>query len=163
MATNVKTNPDTIILKGDPILKEYPLEAPDIYGVGAITPGMLVQQTLTGTIEPHSSAAGACSPLFAVEALNFSPDSKTMGGIDDDYDTDDQTVKTAFCRPGDEVYALLEAGTGNDTGGAGVLLNSNGAGLLQVGTTNAVARSLEDVDNDPGSGGLAKRIRVEVL
>lgn len=163
MATNVKTNPDTILLKGNPALKEYPLEALDIYGAGSITPGMLVAQTLTGTIEPHASAAGAASPLFAVEALNFSPDSKTMGGIDDDYDTDDQTVKVAFCQPGDEVYALLEAGTGNDTQGAGVLLNSNGAGLLQVGSTNAVARSLEDVDNDPGTNSLPKRIRVEVL
>lgn len=163
MATNIKTNPDTIILKGDPILKEYPLEALDIYGVGGITPGMLVEQTLTGTVQPHSSAAGHASPLFAVEALNFDSASDTMGGIDDDYDTDGQTVKTAFCRPGDEVYALLEAGTGNDTGGAGVLLNSNGAGLLQVGSTNAVARSLEDVDNDPGSDGLPVRIKVEVL
>ena len=158
-----KSTPDTILLKGDPIIKEYPLEALDVYGVGAITPGMLVEQTLTNTIQPHSSAAGAASPIFAVEALNFDANSDTMGGIDDDYDTDGQTVKTAFCKPGDEVYALLEAGTGNDTLGAGTLLESAGDGTLQVGSTSPVARSLEDVDNDPGSGGLAKRIKVEVL
>jgi len=158
-----KTNPDTILLKGDPIIKEYPLEALGIDGVGAITPGMLVEQTATGTIQPHSSAAGRASALFAFEGLNFDPDSVAMGGIDDDYDTDGQTVRTGFCKPGDEIYALLEAGTGNDTTGAGTLLESAGDGTLQVGSTNPVARSLEDVDNDPGSGGLPVRVKVEAL
>jgi hypothetical protein len=161
-----KTNPSTIILKGDPILKEYPLEDLDAYGVGAIKPGMLVEETSTGTVQPHSTASGNASPLFAVEALNLDPDSKTMGGIDDEYDTDGQAVKVGFFRPGDEVYALLAAG--NDVA-RGALLESAGDGSLQAFTVSGatprrpVARAKEAKDNDPGTGGAAVRIKVEVL
>ena len=159
-----KTTPDRIILKGDVLHKELPLEALDVYGVGAITPGMLVQRTLTNTVEPHSSAAGEARPImFAVETESFASNGIDMGGIDDDYDEDGQSVLVAVCPPGTEVYALLAAGAGNDTTGAGVLLASNGDGTLRVSSTNPVARSLEDVDNDPGSGGAAVRIKVEVL
>jgi hypothetical protein len=151
------TNPHKIILKGDPIYKELPLNEGGVCGAN-ITPGMLCERTLTNTVQPHSTAAGYASPLFAIENAIFEG-----RDIDTDYDEDNEAVLLAFCRPGDEVYALLEAGTGNDTTGAGVLLNSNGAGLLQVGSSNPVARSLEDVDNDPGVAGAPKRIRVEVL
>lgn len=157
-----KATPDTICLKGAPIYKELPLETLDVYGVGAITPGMLIQRTSTGAVQPHSSAAGVVAPiLFAVEGLNIDPDSKTLGGIDDDYDTDAQAVKYGAFQPGDEVYALLAAG--NDTNGANALLASNGDGTLRVSATNPCARALEDVDNDPGTASAAVRIRVEVL
>lgn len=151
------TNPHVIVLRGDPQYKELPLEALDIYG-GSIRPGMLVRRTLTNTVEPHGTATGAAAPMFAVENPLLEGH-----GIDDLYDVDGEAVRIAFCQPGDEVYALLAAGSGNDTGGAGVLLASNGDGTLRVSSTNPVARSLEDIDNDPGSGGAAKRIRVEVL
>lgn len=152
-----KTNPSVILLKGDPIYKEYALKASV-----DITPGMLVELDSTGVVKPHATAAALASPIFAVEGLNKDPDSMTMGGIDDKYDTDGQAVKCAFCKPGDEIYALLEAGAGNTTA-IGTILESNGAGLLQVGATSPVARALEVVDNDPGVGGAAMRVRVEVL
>lgn len=161
-----KTNPSVVLLKGDPIYKELPLEPLDIYGVGSIVPGMLCVRTATNTVKPHATSAGAASAIFAVEALAFASGanaSKTQGGIDDPYDEDGQSVKLAYCKPGDEIYALLAAGAGNDTTGAGVLLESNGHGYLKVGSTSPVARSLEDVDNDPGTNSLPKRVRVEVL
>ena len=149
--------PHKIILKGDPIYKELPLNEGGACGKN-ITPGMLCERSLTNTVAPHASKAGHASPLFAIENAIFEG-----RDIDTDYDETGESVLLAFCRPGDEVYAFLAAGAGNDTTGAGVLLSSNGDGYLQVGATNPVARSLEDVDNDPGVGGAAKRIRVEVL
>ena len=156
-----KSAPDKVVLKGDPIYKELPLEALDVYGVGAITPGFLCERTATNTVQPHSTADGQASPLFAVEGLNFTANAVDAGTIDDDYDTDDQAVLLAYSKPGDEIYALLAAG--EDTTGAGVLLASNCDGALKVSSTNPVARSLEDVDNDPGTGGAAVRVKVEVL
>jgi len=150
--------PKKIILKGDPIYKERALEALDVYGVGEIMPGMLIERTATGTVQPHSTSTGFAQKMFAVEDALFEG-----RDIDTAYDVDGEVVRYAVCRPGDEVYALLAAGTGNDTVDQDALLESNGDGYLKVGTTNPVARTLEDVDNDPGTGGAAVRIKVEVL
>ena len=148
--------PKKIILKGDPMYKELPLEALDVYDVGAITPGMLVERTGTGTVHPHTTADALAQPMFAVEdALYLGRD------IDTAYADDGEVVRYAYCRPGDEVYALLAAG--NDTVDKDALLASNGDGTLKVSSTNPVARTLEDVDNDPGTGGAAVRVKVEVL
>lgn len=152
-----KTTPDNVVIKGDWIAGEAPLEALDVYGVGAITPGMLLERTATGTVQPHSGAAGLVAPkMWAVEAALFEG-----GDIDTDYDTDGETVLYKICYPGAHVYAFLAAG--NDTVSANVLLASNGDGTLRVSNTNPVARALEDVDNDPGTGGAAVRIKAEVL
>lgn len=152
-----KTTFDNIVIKGDPMYKELPLESLDVYGDGAITPGMLVERTATGTLQPHSTATGlAAPPMFAVEERLFEG-----RGVDVDYDQDGEVVRYAVCPPGTEVYALLAAG--NDTNGANALLASNGDGTLRVSNTNPVARALQDVDNDPGTGGAAVRIKVEVL
>lgn len=149
--------PKKVILKGDPIYKELPLEALDIYGDGGITPGMLIERTGTGTVQPHSTATGLAAPImFAVEDALFEG-----RDIDSVYDQDGEVVRYAVCRPGDEVYALLAAG--NDTVDKDALLASNGDGTLRVSSTNPVARTLEDVDNDPGTGGAAVRIKVEVI
>ena len=158
-----KTNPSTVLLRGDPIVKEYPLEALDVYGVGGITPGMLLALTATATVKPHAVATGAARPaMFADVGLNLDPNSKTMCDIDAPYDVDGQSVRCLVCKPGDEIYALLEAGAGNDAA-IGDLLESNGAGLLQKGSTSPIARALEHIDNDPGLYGDPMRIRVEVL
>lgn len=148
--------PKKIILKGDPIYKEAPLEAINASGDGAITPGMLIERTGTGTVKPHSTATGLAQAMFAVEDALFEG-----RDIDTDYDVDGEVVRYAICRPGDEVYAFLAAG--NDTVDKDALLASNGDGTLRVSDTNPVARTLEDVDNDPGTDGAAVRIKVEVL
>ena len=158
-----KTNPSTIILKGDPIYKEYPLAPLDGCGNGAITPGMLVETT-AGEVRPHSTLGGNASPIFAVEGLNIDASSKTMGDIDVDYDDDNGAVKVAFCQPGDEVYALLVAGANISIDG---LLQSSSDGYLMAYSASSppplrpVARALEAKNNSAGSA--AVRIKVEVL
>lgn len=158
-----KTNPSIILLKGDPIYKEYPLAPLDACGNGAITPGMLVE-TVSGEVRPHSTLGGDASPLFAVEGLNEDSASKTMGDIDVDYDDDNGAVKTAFCKPGDEIYALIVAGANISIDG---LLQSSSDGYLMAYTATtllqrrSVCRALEAVNNSAGSA--PARIKVEVL
>ena len=158
-----KSNPSTIILKGDPIYKEYGLAPLDGCGNGAITPGMLVE-TVSGEVRPHSTLGGNASPLFAVEGLNIDADSKTMGDIDTDYDDDNGAVKVAFCKPGDEIYALIVAGANITIDG---LLQSSSDGYLMAYSASTppplrpVARALESVNNSAGV--VPARIQVEVL
>ena len=150
------TTPKNVFLSGDPIYYEMPLEAIDVYGDGAIMPGMLIERTDNLTVQPHSTATGAALPMFAVEEVLFEG-----RDINTEYGVDGEVVRYGVARPGDRVYALLAAG--QDTNGAIALLVSNGDGTLRVSATNPVGRALEDVDNDPGTGGAAVRIRVEVL
>jgi hypothetical protein len=152
-----KTNFDVTVVKGDPMYKEYPLEALDVYGDGEILPGMLVERTATGTVQPHSTATGVAAPVtFAVEERLFEG-----RGVNDAYDQNGEVVRVAVCSPGTEIYAWLAAGY--DTNGENALLASNGDGTLRVSNTNPVARALQDVDNDPGTGGAPVRILVEVI
>jgi len=156
------TTPKKIILKGDPIYKER------LRSTVSILPGMLLQVETDGSVKPHATAGGNASAMFAIEQPIY------LGhGIDDAYDTTGAAVEYAFCRPGDEVYALLYAGTGGDVA-IGDELMSDGAGGLKKYVAPAVAadvpvigapvaRALEHIDNDPGVGGAQVRIKVEVL
>lgn len=146
-------SPKKVVLKGDPVYKNAPLQALDEYDVGAIMPGMLIQRTAAGEVEPHDTATGFASPMFAVELP-----AREGQDIDTAYDQDGESVLYAYCRPGDEVYALLEVGANV---AEAALLESNGAGYLQAGTTNPVVRAIEAVNNSAGDA--AVRIRVEVL
>jgi len=158
-----KSAPSTIILKGNPIYKEYPLAPITASGVTAITPGMLVELA-SGEVRPHSTQGGNATPMFAVEGLNIDATSLTMGDIDTDYDDDNGAVKVAFCNNGDEVYALLGAG---QTVAIHGLLQSASDGYLMPYTAGTnlplrpVARALEAVDNSAGTS--AARVKVEVL
>lgn len=156
-----KTNPDVILVKGDVIYEEWPLEAlaTCLDNEGAITPGMLVEITTSNTIQPHSTSAGEARPVrFADTGLNIDPDSKTMGGIDDDYDTDTMVVKVMVPNPGAVINALIPVGA-NIANQA--LLESNGDGTLKAGTTKPIARATEAVNNSAGT--TVARIEVEVL
>jgi len=138
--------PKTILLKGNPIRKEGAAG-------GAITPGHLLKRTSTGTFVVHDSADAAVAKAFALEADLIG------NGIDDAYAADDQ-VQVAYCRPGDEIYALLPAAAGAVV--VGNFLQSNGNGCLKMlagGTPIAVA--LEAVDNSGGA--TPARIKVEVI
>lgn len=158
-----KTNPSTIVLKGNPLYKEYPLAPLDACGNGAIYPGMLVE-LVAGEVRPHSTEGGNATPMFAVEGLNKSPDSITMGDIDDPYDDDNGVVKVGFFNDGDEVYALVGAG---DTITKHDLLQSASDGYLMTYSASSppplrpVARALETKDNSAGV--TYARVRVEVL
>lgn len=152
-----KSNPSTIILRGDPIYEERPLEALDACGNGFITPGMLVEY-YGNNVRPHSTDGGQASPIFAVEGQNVDANSITLGDIDTDYDVDNQAVKVAVCPPGTRVYALLAPLT---NASQNALLDSNGDGYLGVGTTNPVCRAMEAVNN--AAGVTPARIKVEVI
>lgn len=124
--------------------------------VDAIMPGMLVERAATG-VQTHSVAGGIANLHFANEYP------LTGGTIDDEYEIGDQVIFTTYA-PGDGVYALLAAG--NDAS-VGDLLVSNGDGALAylVPATGGVvvAQAMEAVNNDPGTGGAAVRIQVEVM
>jgi len=140
--------PKTILLKGQPIAKEAPLDA----GVD-IKPGMLLDRTSAGEVAPHASAGGYAQPLFARE-------NEVIGnGIDDLYDDDGENVLFYYCRPGDEVYAFIDASENITQGG---YLESSADGSLRAYNAGVrVARALESVNNSGGSA--HARIKVEVL
>lgn len=121
----------------------------------AIKPGMLVTVNSAGALIKHATGGGKASPMFAREA-------SYMGGSIDRAFLDGEQVPYYTAKPGDWVYAWLAAG--HDVA-IGELLESDGAGAFRaIGTSGeAVVRALEAVDNNPGSGGAAVRIKVEVL
>lgn len=132
-----------IITKGSPIYKERPLKASV-----DITPGMLCEYD-GADVKPHTTAGGFSSPIFAVE-------NEIIGdGIDTAYTDDGETVKLAFCQPGDEVNAFLE--TANNVA-IGALLVSNGAGALQAFGDGVKAEA--EVDGAGANGGLTFQAKV---
>lgn len=167
--TVAKTKPTKIVIKGGGIEKELPLNDPGIYEL-FIAPGMLIERTSTNTVRPHSTAGGNASPIFALE-MPFIGINGAFGegrNFDSAYETSGETVRFVVAQRGSEINALLAAGSGQDVA-IGDLLQSNGDGYLgkYSATTpppmRPVARALEHIDNDPGTGGAAVRILVEVL
>lgn len=162
------TNPNRILLKGEAVKKEYPLVDPGVYDV-FIKPGMLIER-VNGEVKPHSTSGGNASPMFADINPFIGDTSRSAFGDGADIDTlyteDGETVLCLYAQPGAEIYALLAAGQDTPVDG---LLQSHGDGYLAVYSASSapprrpVARALEHVDNDPGTGGAAVRIKIEVL
>lgn len=124
-----KSNPSTILLKGDPMPLEYLAD-------GAITPGHLVKLDSDGKVTVHATA-GAYTPVYIAR------EHETDGGdIDEAYAAAD-TCFIYHCKPGDEVYVLLPASAAAVV--IGDLLESAGDG-----TFRKVAAALTD-----NSGGTA--------
>lgn len=157
--------PNTIALKGQGIRKERVAAAGS-----TIFPGDLVDINSSGEVLEHATAGGNALPAFAVE-------NEVVGQeISEVYLAGDNVLYEVF-HTGCEVYAWLAAG--QDVA-VGALLESATAGALRAHTPIAideggavnhgtvyfrgvVARALEAVDNDPGSGGAPVRIIVEIL
>ena len=120
-----------------------------------ITPGMLIQYHSGAlTVEPHSSAAGAIATVMvAVEE----PENRGHG-IDDAYTVVNEIVQVDFPYSGCHRYMLLSAG---ENVAAGALLESNGDGSLQAGSTHPAFRAIEAVNNSAGYANV--RINVEVI
>lgn len=149
--------PKTVILKGDPIRKEAVAHE-------ELTPGHLANFYTDGTLQKHATAGGNAQPMFVVEE-DFVGD-----GIDTTYAAGDQ-VQYIVGRPGEEVYAWIEA---SSTIKKGDPLESNGAGLLQKHTAQAVAEGgsasytiytdaiVAYAAEDVTTTGSAARIRAEV-
>jgi hypothetical protein len=137
----------TIILKGDFVRKERVANA-------AITPGDLVEIMSTGKLRRHGTMGSAAQRAFALENDLIG---KTIA---DDYAANDQAQYGVFY-PGAEVYAWLQI---NESCSIGDFLESDGTGKLQVASTpiegSNVAIALEAIT---GGGGVAKRVKVEVV
>jgi len=160
--------PNTIVLKGD--LYRNSEEA---YADGAITPGMLVENTTTATTQPgerprvqaHSTAGGYAEKMFAIENSYRGGRSTTTldieGGLIDDAYAADDLVFIHYAQPGDEIYALLPANA------AAVIktdfLTSSGDGTVKKATSTdqRLFKPLEAVDNSANSS--TARIRIRVL
>lgn len=151
-----KSAPETIILKGTPIMKEA--EAG-----GAITPGQLLIRSGAGTVAVHNSAGGHAAPLFARENDIAGDD------IDHAYATG-ENVLMFVARPGDEVFAFLADG---ENASVGSFLESNGDGDLRVisgDSAATVARAVVgqalvalDLSGSSAVDPASRRIQVEVM
>jgi len=110
---------NSIIVKrlGAEIIEEYTATAV------AIKPGYLLELASATTVQAHSSAAGNVAPaMFAIE------DQMQGKAITADYAASTK-IQCWIPRKGDIVYAYLADG---ETASVGSLLESNGAGALQV-------------------------------
>jgi hypothetical protein len=143
-----KTNPETILLRGEPNRREFEAD-------GAITPGHLIQLDTDGKITVHGSSGGRHARLFAVE--------NDVGGdgIDHAYAAT-EVVQVHAAQPGDEVYAWLA--DGQDIA-VGAQLQSGGSGnLIAVASTNqAVGIALEALDLSASANSAAGRIKILVV
>lgn len=138
------------------IINEYNAEA-------AITPGMLIEVTSSGTVQKNGTALVPCAKMFALE------DELQGNTIDTDYDAGDP-VQCWSCVPGEEVFAWLADG---EDVAIGAKLVSDGAGALKELVADSsgviiegypVAEAMEAVDMS-GSAGVdpTGRIKVRIL
>lgn len=138
------------------IVNEYDAEA-------AITPGMLIELTSSGTVQANSSAGLACQKMFALE-------DELQGKTIADAYAADSPVQCWNTVPGEEVFAWLA--NGEDVA-IGDLLVSDGAGALKAMTADSsatvteetpIAVALEAVDMSGSSGAdPSGRIKVRII
>lgn len=138
--------PNTILLKAE----NHAFSYDEARAAGAITPGMLLRRTATGTLLAHDDANGHAIPLVALE-------NRIGGTISTAYASGD-LVHFHKCQPGDELYMILVSG---ENAFLGAFLSSDGTGKLQVttGTNWAIFEAVEDVDASAADA----RIRVRAL
>lgn len=127
----------------------------------AIIPGMLVEETVLGTIQEHSTAAENAQRLFALTNL-------PIGGTIDDVYAVATTVRYGAAHRGQKVFGLLAAGAAAIV--IGDALESAGDGTVRKVVTAAatadterdsiVAYATEAVDNS--GGGAVARIKARV-
>lgn len=121
---------------------------------GTITPGNFVKRDANNKFVRQDTASVRNANLIALEADPIG------GDLNDDYSAGD-TVRAAFCQPGDVVLTTLAAGA--DAIALGDRVEFDGEGNVQIlGTDNyPMGMALEAVDN---SGGAAVvRIKIEIL
>jgi len=110
-----KTNPDTIVLKGGNVRKEFK-------AAGTIYPGNLIVLGSGNTVTAGYSAGQNIVPLFAIE-------NEVNGDeISDAYASGAQ-VQAVFAQPGDEILAVLKDG---QNAAIGNIVEAAGSGEVQV-------------------------------
>ena len=95
----------------------------------AITPGMLLELTSSGTVQAHSAAGGNVLPMFAFE------DELQGRGIDTAYGVSTK-IQCIIPRRGDIINAVLADGENISIGD---MLESNGAGALRAHVADQVS------------------------
>ncbi len=140
-----------VVLKGDPLQKEAPVQAAQ-----TVIPGQLVER-IGINVQPHSTANGSAEPLFARERDLFGKDK------DEVIPAGDQCMFVAG-RQGDEIQAFLLDGEnvveGDELVSAGTgALQSAPAPVAGTPSDRVVAYAIEAVNNTSGGD---VRIEVEV-
>lgn len=101
-------------------------------GAAAVTPGMLLKQNTSGTVQAHATADGvALGRMVAVE--NFWSNHGTGAAIDHAYATN-ETVQYIHAAAGDQLYMLI---ADSQTITIGDPLVSNGDGYLKEPSVGA--------------------------
>lgn len=144
-------------------LSQIAVREEGLAGAASITPGELLQGPDTALIV-HAAAAGEVVPKkIALEKQTN--DVAATANIAVDY-TNGETLYYAIAQPGELYYMWLAAG---ENAGANAMLQSNGAGALQVladadattVTESIVGRAKAAVNN--AAGGSPVRIVVEIV
>lgn len=151
--------PSTVVIRGSDELEYRERTA----NSGPVRPGHLVEQA-NGGLQPHSTAAEASAPLFAIERRYTGMLADDPDGLNDEYKSS-ETVLYANFDGGYQVYALLASG---NTVSDGTRLVSNGDGTLRpLNTSNTgetesavVGEAVESVDASGASE--PQRVRVQV-
>lgn len=153
-----KTNPETIVLKGNVIFKEE--EA-----AGTITPGMLLRRSGANLVNVHNVAGDVAARLFARE------NDIAGDGIADAYASGEKVLIAAAFQ-GCEIYAILADG---ENASVGSFLESNGDGALRVVDTDTSAGTIEvgsiigqcivaqDASDSATTALADRRIKIEIL
>lgn len=102
-------------------IKKYSDVIEEYKAAAALTPGMLLELTSSGTVRKHASANTFAFPMFALE------DELQGKSIDQDYAANDQ-VQCWIPYRGDIVYAIIADGQNITVGDP---LVSNGLGFLR--------------------------------
>jgi hypothetical protein len=144
----------TILLKGDPLIKEAKAS-------GAIYPGQLMEYYGSDEIvRVHSTGGGRCAGLIALEN---SLEGDEVGTV---Y-ASGARVRYAHLRPGDEFLAYID---NHETAAIGTFLESNGNGYFRVAepdssvgvtvTGSVKAMALQAVSGTGSSRSLIKAVAV---
>ena len=144
-----KASPDTIILKGDPIMSER--EAG-----GVVTPGQMLIRNSAGAVVVNAAAADVDAPATFAKENDIAGDDLTHAYASG------EVVLFFTGAPGMQVFAVLEDGQNVAIGAA---LETNGSGDLQAKTTGrTVGVALEALDlSATGFAIDARRIKVELV
>ena len=142
-----KANPDTVILKGMPIIKEGTANA-------ALSPGHYVAHVPSGSIGKNLVAGEAGVRNVAIE------NDLAGKGINDAYAANDRVLYASFA-PGDEAYVRVAASAPAIRLGDDLAVTGSGTIAKLTGSQAVVARALESVDNSSNSASEVF-IRVEI-
>lgn len=127
----------TIVVKGGGIRKEA--EA-----AGAIVPGMFLELTSAGKVQPVSAADDHVQLRIAVE-------NEVVGkGVDDNYAVNDWVLFEVLAA-GTEFYAVVAAGAVAITQGDFLNVKADGTVLTAIDGSANRAVALESVDNSGGA------------